>query len=261
MVRPAAGGGLALAGTPVRPAARRRAGSHARLDPFSERWRAREALAYRDLAALRAVAAEPTHRRLFELAGLAEGDVVLDAGCGPGVIARLLLDAGAGAVLAVDESLPMLDRSTGLPPALDGRTPTHLHASLSEPLALADASVDLVWMADCVVPESLPELLRVSRDGGRLAIVQSFQMPGMPYAFDPDFEARVWTAQRAGFARRSLPLRSAGALRSGSCAISAWRTCARRASPRTGSPPSPRSSRRRTARPSAASSAPSTCGG
>ncbi|WP_432546041.1 class I SAM-dependent methyltransferase [Kineococcus sp. SYSU DK004] len=102
------------------------------------------------------------------------GDVtdrdVLDAGCGPGLYAQALLDAGAR-VTAFDASEPMVD----LARERVGDRARVDRAVLGEPLPYAGASFDAVVCALAVHyvddrPAAFAELHRVLRPGGALVV-------------------------------------------------------------------------------------------
>ncbi|PST83558.1 SAM-dependent methyltransferase [Pedobacter yulinensis] len=67
---------------------------------------------------------------------------VLDAGCGPGAVSQLLVQAGAR-VTAADYSAPMLEATL----AATGNAVTCLLQDLNEPLVLDDASFDAIYCA------------------------------------------------------------------------------------------------------------------
>lgn len=102
------------------------------------------------------------------LAGDVNGSAVLDAGCGPGILAEILVERGAR-VTALDVSTEM----ARLARRRLGDRAGVLRADLGEPLPLAPASFDLVvaslvlhYLRDWAGP--LGELHRVLRPGGRL---------------------------------------------------------------------------------------------
>ncbi len=111
----------------------------------------------------------PLAPQLVDLAGVAEGQKVLDVGCGPGALtAELVARAGAGAVAAVDPSRAFVDAARERHPDVDVR----LAAAEELPFAAAafDASLaQLVvhFMADPVA--GLGEMRRVTRPGGAVA--------------------------------------------------------------------------------------------
>lgn len=114
------------------------------------------------------------------------GDVsglsVLDAGCGPGFLARDLLNGGAQRVVAFDVSPAMIDIAKG---QTNDRAELFV-ADLGRPLPLNDNDFDLVvsslaidYVRDWSVP--LGEFHRVLKTAGRLVI--SVQHPMGSYAW------------------------------------------------------------------------------
>ena len=108
-------------------------------------------------------------RRAFLLAGVAEGDVVLDLGCGAGEFSAALLEAGATPI-AVDVADEALRRARERVPGLDARL-----WSCGQPLPVEDASVDVAWAGEVIehvvdVAPWLSEVRRVLRPGGTLLL-------------------------------------------------------------------------------------------
>jgi SAM-dependent methyltransferase len=106
-------------------------------------------------------------------AGIAEGGVVVDVGCGTGRALRPLRHATgpAGTVIAIDVTAEMLSHAR--PAALEASAALVLADARSLPLA--DASADAVFAAGLINhlpdPEAgLRELARVTRPGGRLVL-------------------------------------------------------------------------------------------
>lgn len=131
------------------------------------------------------------HRnRVVEAADIRTGDVVLDVGCGDGLIAVAALErvGATGRVVFLDISRELLDtcraRTGG------DRRCEFVCASVTE-LPFPDASVDVVTGAAVLiyVPEkqrAFDELHRVLRPGGRLSLYEplnSFGFPEPPETF------------------------------------------------------------------------------
>lgn len=138
--------------------------------------------AYDQLAAsYSALAPTKPHNALYdrpavmELLGPVAGETVLDAGCGPGIYAELLLRGGAARVVSCDVSEQMITHANQRVAAagLAHRFSAHVH-DLATPLGfLADAEVDAVVAPLCLdyLPDWGPvflEFRRVLRPGGRL---------------------------------------------------------------------------------------------
>ena len=99
----------------------------------------------------------------------AQEPIVLDAGCGDGRFAELLVDAGAR-VIAVAAAQGALARARGRVPDSE-----LLLWPDGAPLAVADDSVDLVWAGETLEHVGdgeawLTELYRVLRPGGELLL-------------------------------------------------------------------------------------------
>lgn len=116
--------------------------------------------------------AEPedfARRRAWLLARVAPGDRVLDLGAGAGHFAAALLDAGVE-VVALDPSPVAVGMARERRPGLDAGV-----LEVPGPLALPDASVDVVWAGEVLehVADTaawLSEVRRVLRAGGRLLL-------------------------------------------------------------------------------------------
>jgi len=151
---------------------------------------------------------EPVYRPLLAGLGLPRRSRGLDAGCGPGGLFRLLVEAigGDGEVVAVDASAAhraAAEREVarhGLADRVRVRA-----ADLREPLPFADAAFDWVWCADVLwrslVPDpvaAVREFRRVTRPGGTVAVLfydhRGIVLPGYP-----DLEHRLNTAAFRGY--------------------------------------------------------------
>lgn len=98
------------------------------------------------------------------------GAVVLDAGCGTGLVGVALRDGGAGSVIGLDFSAGMLGKA-----AHTGAYDLLLQASLTEPLPLAARSLDAVVSVGVftfghVGPAPLAALAVLVRPGGTLTL-------------------------------------------------------------------------------------------
>ena len=139
---------------------------------------------------------------LADFAGVANGQRVLDVGCGPGALtAELVRRLGPAAVTAVDPSEPFVE-------AVAGRLPgVAAHRAAAEELPFPDASFDAAlaqlvvhFMADPVA--GIREMGRVTRPGGVVAAcVWDFSGGGpldvfwaAAQALDPDAEGETHLA-------------------------------------------------------------------
>jgi ubiquinone/menaquinone biosynthesis C-methylase UbiE len=118
------------------------------------------------------------HRELFELAGLAEGESVLDVGCGTGslAIAAKSRVGPAGRASGIDPSAEMIER--GRRKARRARLDVELDTGVGQELPYPDASFDAVFatlMLHHLSPENrertLVEIARVLAPGGRVLAV------------------------------------------------------------------------------------------
>jgi SAM-dependent methyltransferase len=107
--------------------------------------------------------------QLADLAGVSEGQRVLDIGCGPGALtAELVARVGAQDVSAVDPSGPFVEAARGRYPGVDVRQ------AAAEELPFDDSAFDAAiaqlvvhFMADPIL--GLAEMRRVTRPGGVVA--------------------------------------------------------------------------------------------
>src|SRR5437868_980480 len=111
----------------------------------------------------------PLASTFADFAGVAEGQRVLDVGCGPGALTReLVRRVGAGAVAAVDPSEPFVEECARRNPGVDVRL------AKAEQLPFSDGVFDaalaqlvLHFVSDPAAAAN--ELRRVLRPGGRAA--------------------------------------------------------------------------------------------
>jgi ubiquinone/menaquinone biosynthesis C-methylase UbiE len=137
-------------------------------------------------------------KRVLSYVKLAEGDIFMDAGCGDGFISRTAssIVGAEGKVLAVDQYSPSLDvlREKVSKEGLDNLDV--IEADLTQKLPLEDEMVDLCLMANVLhgflyneeLDQVVPELLRVLKTGGRLAIVEFKKIEGTP---GPPLSSRI----------------------------------------------------------------------
>jgi arsenite methyltransferase len=131
------------------------------------------------------------------LAGIREGEVVVDLGCGGGM--DVFLAAGkvgsSGRVIGIDMTAEMLQRARAGQQKL-GLTNVEFHQSTIDRLPLPDNSVDCV-ISNCVInlaPDKLAvfrEILRVLKPGGRVALSDIALKQELPIEVKQSVEAYV----------------------------------------------------------------------
>jgi arsenite methyltransferase len=110
------------------------------------------------------------------VAGLREGETVLDLGCGGGFDCLLAADrvGPAGRIIGVDTSNEVLQIARAAA-AKQGRTNVEFHMGTLEALPLPDTSIDVI-ISNCVISDvrdrgpAFREAVRVLRPGGRVMI-------------------------------------------------------------------------------------------
>jgi SAM-dependent methyltransferase len=119
--------------------------------------------------------------RLLALAGVAEGDRVLDVGCGSGVVARAARRAvgRSGAVTGVDPNDGMLAVASGVEPGV-----TWIEG-VAEDLPIETATMDRVICQFALMfctdrARALAELARVTRPGGTVVVATWAELDASP---------------------------------------------------------------------------------
>jgi len=186
--------------------------AHASLGTEDPAWEEKRSASYPDRLVLYALALEDELRAAFPQAGIRPGMRVLDAACGPGVVGRFLVEAGAREVVGVDIEPAMLElaRRFPMPPGAESRL-SFREADLTKPLPFPDATFDAVWLGDAWFPEKpevLTELARVTRPGGSLILKIGGTGVSRTYAWDRDLEARIQLAQQRGQAGKNWARRT-----------------------------------------------------
>ncbi len=131
------------------------------------------------------------------LAGIREGEVVVDLGCGGGMDVFLAARkvGSSGRVIGIDMTSEMLERARAGQQKL-GLTNVEFHQSTIDRLPLPDNSVDCV-ISNCVinlVPDKLAvfrEILRVLKPGGRVALSDIALKQELPSEVKQSVEAYV----------------------------------------------------------------------
>jgi SAM-dependent methyltransferase len=115
-------------------------------------------------------------RAVVDIAGIKPGEVVLDVGCGSGVVIRDIArrTGSLNRLIGVDMSPYMLREARQLA-RREGLEDIEFHEGRAEALPLPDASVD-VAIACTVLEEGdadrmMAEMLRVTKPGGRIAVI------------------------------------------------------------------------------------------
>jgi len=131
------------------------------------------------------------------LAGIREGEVVVDLGCGGGMDVFLAARnvGSTGRVIGIDMTAEMLERARAGQQKL-GLTNVEFHQSTIDQLPLVDNSVDCV-ISNCVinlVPDKsavFHEILRVLKPGGRVALSDIALKQELPSEVKQSLEAYV----------------------------------------------------------------------
>jgi len=131
------------------------------------------------------------------LAGIREGEVVVDLGCGGGMDVFLAARkvGSSGRVIGIDMTAEMLERARAGQQKL-GLTNVEFHQATIDRLPLPDNSVDCV-ISNCVinlVPDKLAvfrEILRVLKPGGRVALSDIALKQELPSEVKQSVEAYV----------------------------------------------------------------------
>lgn len=124
-------------------------------------------------------------RVAVRMAGIRPGDAVVDVACGTGDLTELFAESGAGSVLGIDFTAPMLDIARvksakvarGGGARASGRVAPEYREGDATRLALPDACADVVSIAfglrnvhDPLL--ALREFRRILRPGGRLVVLE-----------------------------------------------------------------------------------------
>jgi arsenite methyltransferase len=127
----------------------------------------------------------PMRDKVLDRAALAEGETLLDVGCGEGMIGFGALERGAGHVVFSDISDDLLDfcREAADELGVSERC-SFVKAGAADLSGIADASVDVVTTRSVLiyVPEkaqSFAEFFRVLRPGGRFSCFEPINRFGM----------------------------------------------------------------------------------
>src|SRR6266545_3376277 len=113
--------------------------------------------------------------RVLDGARIVAGDVVLDVGCGDGLVALGALDrvGPSGTVIFSDVSVSLLERCRSVVP--EPARCQFIHSGLPELVGIAEESVDVVTTRSVLIyvadkRAAFATLFRVLRPGGRLSI-------------------------------------------------------------------------------------------
>ncbi|MBO0811237.1 MAG: methyltransferase domain-containing protein [Microlunatus sp.] len=114
---------------------------------------------------------------VLDLAGLGEGEMLLDVGCGEGLIGFGALDRGAGTVIFSDISADLLDSCRSVAAELGVLDQCRFVQASADRLALGSALVDVVTTRSVLIYVSdkaaaVREFARVLRPGGRISLFE-----------------------------------------------------------------------------------------
>ena len=127
----------------------------------------------------------PLRDRVLDRAGLAEGETLLDVGCGEGMIGFGALERGAGHVVFSDISDDLLDFCREAAEALGvADRASFVKAGAAALEGIEDASVDVLTTRSVLIyvpekAESFREFFRVLRPGGRFSCFEPINRFGM----------------------------------------------------------------------------------
>lgn len=136
------------------------------------------------------VAGDSLHQHLADTSAL-----ILDAGCGTGLVGEVLVAKGYTNLDALDFSQDMLNKAEN-----KGFYRTYLHADLSKPLNIADDSYDAVVSAGTftyghVNASAFDELARITKTGGLITITireGAYDDHGYPQKMEELEKTDVW---------------------------------------------------------------------
>src|SRR5947207_8645204 len=120
----------------------------------------------------------PVREKVLDRAGLAEGETLLDVGCGEGLIGFGALERGAGHVVFSDISDDLLDFCRGTARELNVLDRCSFVKAAAEDLReIEDASVDVVTTRSVLIyiadkRAAFAEFGRVLRPGGRISLFE-----------------------------------------------------------------------------------------
>jgi arsenite methyltransferase len=131
------------------------------------------------------------------LAGLREGEVVVDLGCGGGLDVLLAAKrvGPTGKAIGIDMTPDMIERARAGAAGIGARN-VEFHLAQIDRLPLADKSVDCV-ISNCVInlvpdkSQAFREILRVLKPGGRMVISDIALKQPLPDAVRQDVQAYV----------------------------------------------------------------------
>lgn len=119
--------------------------------------------------------------RVGEAAAVQPGQEVLDVGTGTGSLALLLAQQGGVRVVGIDPTAAMLQQARENATRLGLADGVEYRQAAAEALPFPDGSFDAVVssiaMHHTIVRQSLPEMARVLKPGGRLAIADMARNP------------------------------------------------------------------------------------
>lgn len=150
-----------------------------------------------DLTVLTMLAAEPELREGLVRAGMEGIGRVVDIGCGPGVLTRILAELVGGDAVGLDYAPVLLEFARTLPAPSCGAM-SFEEADFNAGLPFADGEFDAAFIGDLWRSTPFAESRRVTRPGGRVVVKLSNTMPDLTYPWDLAFDLRMQLAVVAG---------------------------------------------------------------
>lgn len=116
----------------------------------------------------RSLVQQQAARKLIGLLKLEQGESVLDVGCGPGHLTRLLVDATGGQVVGTDISEGMIARASEAHPDIEFRRVAAEDLDYDEEFDVVFCNSTMQWFVDA--GKAIEGMFRALKAGGRLGL-------------------------------------------------------------------------------------------